>query len=70
MNETGQYDDIINLPHHRSRKHPHMSATNRAAQFMPFAALSGYSSIIEQTAQANEQAVSEANAPKPLEEGC
>lgn len=36
------YSDIINLPHHVSRKHPHMSMINRAAQFSPFMALVGY----------------------------
>ena len=39
LQETRAYDDIINLPHHQSRKHPHMSRRQRAAQFMPFAAL-------------------------------
>ena len=37
------YDDIINLPHHVSKRHPQMSMWNRAAQFAPFAALTGYS---------------------------
>ena len=41
LQETHAYDDIINLPHHQSRKHPHMSRHQRAAQFMPFAALTG-----------------------------
>ena len=36
------YEDIIELPHHQSMKHPHMSVHDRAAQFMPFAALTGY----------------------------
>ena len=38
----GNYDDIINLPHHVSKKHPQMSLLDRAAQFAPFAALTGY----------------------------
>ena len=38
----GKYDDIINLPHHVSKKHPQMSLHDRAAQFAPFAALTGY----------------------------
>ena len=36
------YEDIIGLAHHQSLKHPHMSMHDRAAQFMPFAALTGY----------------------------
>ena len=46
LQETRAYDDIINLPHHQSRKHPHMSRRQRAAQFMPFAALTGYGQVI------------------------
>ena len=45
LQETRAYDDIINLPHHQSRKHPHMSRHQRAAQFMPFAALTGYNQV-------------------------
>ena len=48
------YDDIINLPHHVSKRHPQMSMWNRAAQFAPFAALSGYEDAIQDTAQENE----------------
>lgn len=40
------YDDIINLPHHVSTKHPRMSMYNRAAQFSPFAALTGCISVV------------------------
>ena len=40
------YDDIINLPHHVSKRHPQMSMWNRAAQFAPFAALTGYDDAI------------------------
>lgn len=39
---SNKYDDIINLPHHISSKHPQMSIEARAAQFAPFAALTGY----------------------------
>ena len=41
-----QYDDIIELPHHQSTVRPRMSRTNRAAQFAPFAALTGYEAAI------------------------
>lgn len=43
------YDDIINLPHHISAVHPPMSVINRAAQFLPFAALTGYDDAIRET---------------------
>ena len=49
----GQYDDIIHLPHHVSKRHPQMSMWNRAAQFAPFAALTGYDDAIKDTAQDN-----------------
>ena len=45
------YEDIINLPHHVSERHPHMSMMNRAAQFAPFAALTGHAAAIEETAR-------------------
>lgn len=45
------YADIIDLPHHRSEKHPHMSLYDRAAQFAPFAALTGYDAMIEEEAR-------------------
>lgn len=44
------YCDIIDLPHHTSMKHPRMAAEMRAAQFAPFAALTGYEETIEETA--------------------
>ncbi len=46
-----KYDDIINLPHHVSKKHPPMSKRDRAAQFAPFAALTGLDKAMEETAQ-------------------
>lgn len=46
-----KYDDIINLPHHVSKKHPQMSLLNRAAQFSPFAALTGHEDAINETAR-------------------
>ena len=47
----GKYDDIINLPHHVSQTRPHMSVRDRAAQFAPFAALTGYGDAIDETAR-------------------
>lgn len=43
-----EYDDIINLPHPTSTKHPRMPLYERAAQFSPFAALTGYEEAIEE----------------------
>ncbi len=45
------YEDIINLPPHVSKKHPQMSMLQRAAQFAPFAALTGHDKAIEETAE-------------------
>ena len=45
------YDDIIHLPHHVSRNHPQMPLHDRAAQFAPFAALTGYEATLEETAR-------------------
>lgn len=42
------YDDIINLPHHVSKTHPQMSRENRAAQFAPFMALTGYKEAVDE----------------------
>ncbi|MGN1382870.1 MAG: hypothetical protein ACI4W2_08650 [Eubacterium sp.] len=44
-----KYGDIIDLPHPRSNRHPHMSAEARAAQFAPFAALTGFETAIRRT---------------------
>jgi len=52
-----QYDDIIHLPHHVSAKHPQMSPENRAAQFSPFAALTGHGDAIRETARQTEEFV-------------
>lgn len=48
MNE--KYEFIMNLPHHTSKKRPQMSRHDRAAQFAPYAALSGYEDAVEETA--------------------
>lgn len=54
---TKTYDDIINLPHHISTTHPHMTVIDRAAQFSPFAALTGYDSAIKETARLTDERV-------------
>ena len=50
-----RYDDIINLPHPVSRSHPRMTVQNRAAQFAPFAALTGYGDAVNETARLTDQ---------------
>ena len=50
----GPYDDIITLPHPTSRRHPRMPAIDRAAQFAPFAALTGYAAAVKETARETE----------------
>lgn len=49
------YDDIIDLPHPTSRNHPRMSLHDRAAQFSPFAALTGYDAVIREAARLAEE---------------
>lgn len=52
---THRYDDIIDLPHHVSANHPQMSREQRAAQFSPFAALSGYGESVGEAARFTER---------------
>ena len=54
-NISHKYDDIINLPHHVSKKHPQMSLHDRAAQFSPFAALTGHNAAINETARLTDE---------------
>ena len=51
------YSDIINLPHHVSHNHPQMPMEARAAQFAPFAALTGYDTVIHETARQTDKQV-------------
>ena len=51
------YDDIIRLPHPTSRKHPRMSMEERAAQFAPFAALTGFGGVIRETGRLTDKQV-------------
>ena len=52
------YGDIIDLPHHQSATRPHMSLHDRAAQFAPFAALSGYEEMVDEEARLTEREIS------------
>ena len=54
---TGDYDDIINLPHHISKTRPQMSLKDRAAQFSPFAALTGYDAAIKETGRLTDEKI-------------
>lgn len=48
------YAELLSAEHHVSAKHPRMSMHDRAAQFSPFAALTGYSDVVEETAKSQE----------------
>ena len=52
---SGPYDDIINLPHPTSKRHPRMPIRDRATIFSPFAALSGHGAAIAETARLTER---------------
>lgn len=55
MKETHKYDDIIHLPHHVSSTRPRMSAVDRAAQFSPFAALTGYDAAVKESERLTDE---------------
>lgn len=54
-NNPHRYDDMLYLPHHQSIKRPHMSMRDRAAQFSPFAALTGHEAAIAETARLTDK---------------
>lgn len=56
-NNVNRYDDIINLPRHRSMTRPPMSRSNRAAQFSPFAALTGHEEAVKETARLTDRRI-------------
>lgn len=57
MNDTSKYNDIIDLPHHVSKTRPQMDMIERAAQFSPFAALTGYDAAVKETARLTDSRV-------------
>lgn len=57
VNMANNYKDIINLPHHTSTKRPRMTIYNRAAQFSPFAALTGYEEAVKETARITSEQI-------------
>ena len=54
---TKTYYDIIHLPRHVSKKHPQMALSDRAAQFSPFAALTGHGAAIKETARLTDERI-------------
>ena len=52
-----KYREIIDLPHHVSKTRPQMSMSDRAAQFAPFAALTGYDSAIKETGRLTDEKI-------------
>lgn len=55
--EVHCYDDIINLPHPTSSTHPRMPLYDRAAQFSPFAALTGHEAAVKETARLTDERI-------------
>ncbi|MDO4339880.1 MAG: hypothetical protein Q4C91_17590 [Eubacteriales bacterium] len=56
-NNPHRYDDMLDLPHHQSSTRPHMSMANRAAQFSPFAALTGFDDKVMETARLTDEKI-------------
>ena len=54
---NGKYDEIMGLPHHVSKTRPQMPMSDRAAQFAPFAALTGYDSAIKETGRLTDEKI-------------
>ena len=54
---NGKYDEIMGLPHHVSKTRPQMPMSDRAAQFAPFAALTGYDSAIKETGRLTNERI-------------
>lgn len=65
-NDKHPYEDIINLPHHVSSNRVHMSVYDRAAQFSPFAALTGFDGAIQETARLTDQRIELDEAEKTI----
>ena len=62
------YEDIIDLPHHVSLTRPQMSIYDRAAQFSPFAALTGHNEAVKETERKNEERVAAEIIKLPIED--
>ena len=57
MRMNNRYNEIINLPHHVSKTRPQMPMSDRAAQFAPFAALTGYDAAIKETGRLTDERI-------------
>ena len=57
FSSTDKYNDIINMQHHVSKTHPQMSLKARSAQFAPFAALTGYGDVINETGRLTNEKI-------------
>ena len=57
MRTSNKYDEILSLPHHVSKTRPQMPMSDRAAQFAPFAALTGYDSAIKETGRLTDEKI-------------
>ena len=64
--EKNPYADIMHLPHHKVPNRPHMSLYDRAAQFSPFAALTGFDGVIAETARLTDRKVELSESEKIL----
>ena len=64
--EKNPYADIIHLPHHKAKNRPHMRLYDRAAQFSPFAALTGFDGVIAETARLTDRKVELSESEKIL----
>ena len=63
---TDSYEDILNLPRPVSGRHPRMPIEDRAAQFAPFSALSGYEDAIREAAKQAEESARDEDGTRPL----
>ena len=64
--EKNPYADIIHLPHHKAKNRPHMSMYDRAAQFSPFAALTGFEGVIAETGRLTDRKIELSESEKVL----
>lgn len=66
LEQQNPYADIISLPHHKAADRPHMSLHDRAAQFSPFAALTGFEGVIAETGRMTDRKIELSESEKIL----